>query len=471
MTPDPLWITLQAVVWAFGLRAAVELRTAFGRDALTWTAFVWAVTCCLVMDLALLGQALTTWPPLTFVAVTSGVSAAVLMGLTVHGLLSDLRSGTTRRARLAWDRVGLAGLAVLALTASLEPGDTVIAIIHVLEGGAWLCISAWAGVSLARRGFDDPVNQVFRPRILSLAFAASFVHASLTPTSVLTGWRWPAGVGPLAGTLFILTVVTSLYGTLLRVRGKRLTDAERQVREAQEQLFNVEKLVAVGTLAAGAAHDFNNALTVIQGSAQLALDDPTLTGQSRRDVETVVRAAIDAGSISRNLLTLARRQSSHHSSSLRDAVLAPLQALSQELAKQRVEVVTDIDGDIDDHAESTHDGAAIGQVCLNLYLNARDAMIPTGGGILRVSVGSVASHMVVEVSDTGTGVPDWFLPKLFQPLQTTKGDKGTGLGLAGSRAIVEAMGGTLTVATAEGRGSTFTIRIPRASALAARLAG
>lgn len=468
MTADPLWTTLQAVVWAFGLKAAVELRREFGRDTVTWTGFVWAVANCLLMDLALLARSVSAAPLFGLVAPLSGTVAAGLMGVMIRSLMRDLQGRVPLRSRIAWDRIGMAAVVLTgAVSATVPPSESVTAALGLIEGASWLIVSLWGTVALAGAGRRSQGSQLFRPHVLALAFTASFSHSLLTPLAWMTGWSWPAGLGPLAGTLFILTVVTSLYGTLLRVRGRRLADAERQVREAQEQLFSVEKLVAVGTLAAGAAHDFNNALTVIQGSAQLALDDPALTGQPRRDVETVVRAAGDAGAISRNLLTLARRQSSHQTTSLRDAVLTPLQALSKEFEKHAISV----DTDVSEHSEVEVDGAAVSQVCLNLYLNARDAMLSTGGGTLQVSVRYEGAYALVSVRDTGTGIPGWFLPKLFQPLQTTKGDKGTGLGLAGSRAIIEAMGGTLTVVSEEGRGATFTIRIPHAPAASARLAG
>lgn len=100
------------------------------------------------------------------------------------------------------------------------------------------------------------------------------------------------------------------------------------------------------------------------------------------------------------------------------------------------------------------------QVCLNLFLNARDAMIPPGGGQLHVSIDRSEDSVVISVGDTGTGIPDYFIPRMFQPLQTTKGDKGTGLGLAGSKAIIEAMGGHIRFETAPGRGTTFRVFLP-----------
>ncbi len=469
---SPLWITLQAVVWGFGLRAALDLRREFGAGSSTWTAFVWAVVNCFVMDLSMLALTFTGAPAFGVLSVETGIIAGLLMGLTVRGLLRDLATRATSRNAWAWDRLGVAtlvALGTLAAGVAIRPGlaENAITLLHPLEGAIWLVTSLVASLVLATRSFTPDQVAVYRPRTLALAFGASFVHASLTPLAWLTGWTWPEGLGPLAGTLFIFTVVTSLYGTLLRVRGARLADAERQVHEAQTQLFSVEKLVAVGTLAAGAAHDFNNALTVISGSAQLALDNPEVRGQARQDIEAILHASQDAAGISRNLLQLARRQvPKDRVGSVRDAVLFPLESLAKDLDRRHIAVTTSCA----DPGPMDVDPSAIAQVCLNLYLNARDAMEVTGGGHLSVTLVADDHEVAIHVRDTGTGIPAWFQAKIFQPLQTTKGDKGTGLGLAGAKSIVEAMGGALNFETQEGHGTTFTIRLPRVPALASRRA-
>lgn len=457
---SPVWITLQALVWAFGLRAALELRREFGSDTITWTAFVWAVASCLVMDLAMLAQSVTTHGAFPLVSSTTGIVAGGLMAIVVTGLLRDFRSGVAARSRIAWDRLGVTGLLMLSVAAWLVGNHRaftqVQSVLTPMEGAVWLVVSAGGAAALLWRSLSDEHHSVYRPHMLAAAFAAAFVHSSLTPFAWLTGWAVPDGLGPLAGTVFILTIVTSLYGTLLRVRGRRLADAERQVREAQEQLFSVEKLVAVGTLAAGAAHDFNNALTLIEGSIHLALDDETLQGRPRADVEAALRAARDAEAISRNLLTLARRNSGPHATSLREAVTSPLDALTKDFARHNIAIIRRCP----DPGDVELDGSSVSQVCLNLYLNARDAMMPTGGGQLQVSLERSDDWVVIAVSDTGTGIPEHFIPRMFQPLQTTKGNKGTGLGLAGSKAIVEAMGGRIEFETALGRGTTFRVVLP-----------
>ncbi|MCR4374581.1 MAG: ATP-binding protein [Acidobacteria bacterium] len=457
-----LWEILNAVVWTFGLRAALELRQEFGPRARTWTALVWAVVNCLVMDLAMIGHQVTAHPFFALISVVTGALSALLMALMVRHLLEDLRTGVTAIVHWPWDRIGIvaAGItALVALAVASAPGVafSIIAVLHPLEGALWLLGSTAGMIVLVTRRYSPVDAHIFRPSMLALAFAAAFLHASLTPLALLTGVTWPDGLGSLAGTLFILTMVTTLYGTLLRVRGARLTEAERQVREGQEQLFSVEKLVAVGTLAAGAAHDFNNSLTIISGAAQLALDDSGVQGQARADIETVLQAAMDASRVTANLLQLARRRApGPQASGLRSAVLAPLTTIERDLGKRHIRVVADCA----DVPAPDVDAGMVSQVCLNLYLNARDAMETTHGGTLTVTMRPADSAVEISVTDTGTGIPAWFIPRMFQPLQSTKGDKGTGLGLAGSRAMLHAAGGTLTFATKEGKGTTFVIRLP-----------
>lgn len=459
----PLWGVLNSLVWLFGLRAVVELRAEFGSRARTWTTLVWAVSACLLMELAMLLNGATHWPAATLVSVASGTASGVLMWLAVRFLIADL--GMARPVQLRyphWDRIA-AGTAVSLTVGAfalshIAPDRTSQAtgVLHIAEGAVWLVGSLSAILLLAVRRHAELDHALYRPYAMAAAFAAALVQASLTPISRLSGTPIPEGVGSLAGTLFILTIVTTFYGTLIRVRGHRLAEALRQVHEAQEQLFTVEKLVAVGTLAAGAAHDFNNSLTVIAGHAELALDDQTLTPDTRGSLSAILAASANAKQIASNLLHLARRHApARASSTLREALEGPLVSLAKDLKRRKIQVVTAFVA----HPPITVDPGVVSQVCLNLYLNARDAM-EQRGGMLDVSLTVSGSEVVVAVRDTGTGVPASFLPNLFKPLQTTKGDKGTGLGLAGSRAMIEAAGGRLSFTTEEGVGSTFRVHLP-----------
>lgn len=106
------------------------------------------------------------------------------------------------------------------------------------------------------------------------------------------------------------------------------------------------------------------------------------------------------------------------------------------------------------------------QICLNLYLNARDAMASNGRGTLEVTLRRSDGFAEIAVRDNGHGVPEAFRSRMFQPLQTTKGERGAGLGLSVSRAQIRSMGGDIFFESDEGIGSTFRIRLPLQAACA-----
>jgi two-component system cell cycle sensor histidine kinase/response regulator CckA len=246
----------------------------------------------------------------------------------------------------------------------------------------------------------------------------------------------------------------------LHVRSEKLVSALTELHGAREQLFGVQKLVAVGTLAAGAAHDFNNTLTTVLGHADLALGDRTLPPSVREDIEAIRQAAKGAATLTDNLLGIARKQGRRSGyADLAEAVRAPLDTLAREFDRQHIRVVTRFEP----VRTPPGDYSLLYQVFLNLYLNARDAMIPKGGGVLSVSLRAASPGVEVAVSDTGGGIPEAFRSRIFQPLQTTKGTAGTGLGLSVSKSVVESMGGRIRYETSEGEGTTFYVTFPVAA--------
>jgi signal transduction histidine kinase len=298
------------------------------------------------------------------------------------------------------------------------------------------------------------------PRALGIAFLFAFAGAAFPPITQLAGWRAEPAIGHLFSTLFILALVTTLYSMLLHVRSEKLVSALTELHGAREQLFGVQKLVAVGTLAAGAAHDFNNTLTTILGHADLALGDRSLSPSVREDMQAIRQAAIGAATLTDNLLGIARKQGGRSGpTDLADAVRAPLDSLAREFDRQHIRVVTRLEP----VPSPPGDLSLLYQVFLNLYLNARDAMIPKGGGVLSVSLRAAGPAVEVAVSDTGGGIPEAFRSRIFQPLQTTKGTAGTGLGLSVSKSVVESLGGRIRYETSEGEGTTFYLTFPIAA--------
>jgi len=234
-----------------------------------------------------------------------------------------------------------------------------------------------------------------------------------------------------------------------------------ELKRSQQELIQSSKLAAVGTLAAGVAHEFNNLLAAISGHAQLTLlsDDMKEIKQSSK---VVVDSVEKAKRITANLLTFASKQETRmKTADVVEAVQSPLLLMEKELEKSNIELVRKFS-----KVRPTRcDPGQISQVCLNLLTNARDAMLP-GGGILTVEVKEEGNDVLIAFSDTGCGIPDELMDELFEPFVTTKGPlgggetTGTGLGLSVSYGIVKNHGGTIEVETQVGKGSTFTVRLP-----------
>lgn len=459
------WSVLNLLAWGVGLKAVLDLRAKWAPRAKTWFLVTQAVLSCLTMEAAMMGAAYLGG--LAVLSSLTGAAAGVLMWLAVRSLVADLRPDQ-HQIQLGsgnWDRiyaiVALAGAGGLILLGLALPGATAraAAVLHPVEGAVWLVVSPWIMMMLLGRSCSGQGARVCEPRGLATAFAVAVGGSVVSVVAGLTAVTVPPEIPALLRTLFILTFVATLYGTVIRMRGHKLLEALEQLRGAQEQLFSVEKIAAVSTLAAGAAHDFNNSLAVIQGYLVLALENERLPPETRADLEYVEQAANGAAAAAASLLGIARRpaqESPYHT--LRDAVQGPLEMLQPDLRRHNIEVVTHLD----DVRPAPVDLVLISQVCLNPYLNARDAILQKGGGggTLDVSLAAREGGVEIAVRDTGAGIPASFQPRMFQPLQTTKGERGTGLGLSTSRSVLAAMGGTIAYETEARRGTTFWVRLP-----------
>ena len=241
--------------------------------------------------------------------------------------------------------------------------------------------------------------------------------------------------------------------------------AEEALRRSQEQLRHAQKMEAVGLLAGGVAHDFNNLLTVIAGYAEALLNDGNTAKAMKDDLTQISRAAEQAATLTRQLLAFSCRQV------LKPQVL-DLNASIVELEKMLRRVIgEDIALTVTTSARPAlikADPSQIEQVILNLVLNARDAS-GTGGQISVESChvernepgGERRSCVMLAVRDTGLGMDEATRARVFEPFFTTKErGRGTGLGLATVYGIVEQSGGTITVSSEAGIGSTFKVYLP-----------
>jgi GAF domain-containing protein/CheY-like chemotaxis protein len=241
-------------------------------------------------------------------------------------------------------------------------------------------------------------------------------------------------------------------------------DAQRaldELRRTQEQLVRAEKLRALGDMASGVAHDFNNVLAVILGRVQLLqrkVEDPTF----RRWLAIVEQAALDGAQTVRQIqeFTRVRRdqptQTVELNQAARDAVEATHTRWREDSHARGVEIHLTLElgtvPPVDGHP------LELREVVTNLILNAVDAL-PRGGQI-RIVTREHAGRVEMSVADTGVGMSDAVRRRIFEPFFSTKGPRGTGLGLAMVYGIVSRHGGEILVNTTEGAGSTFTIRLP-----------
>lgn len=235
----------------------------------------------------------------------------------------------------------------------------------------------------------------------------------------------------------------------------------RQLQESQAELIQSSKLAAVGTFAAGIAHEFNNLLAGMLGYAQLGLAGDQIK-EKNEALKIVVDTCKRGKSVTGSLLTFARRQEPRRElSDIIDAVQSTLTLMEIELRKCNITVIRRIQA----VPPTICDIGQISQVFLNLLTNARDAMKPDGGE-LTVELFVDDNMIVLSVRDTGCGIPDSIRDKIFEPFVTTKGalggsrTPGTGLGLSVSYGIVKEHSGAIEINSVSGQGTTVMIRLP-----------
>ena len=236
---------------------------------------------------------------------------------------------------------------------------------------------------------------------------------------------------------------------------------EEALRRSEAQLRHAQKMEAVGQLAGGIAHDFNNLLTGILSYTDLVLEELRPGEPVRGDLEQIRHAAQRAAALTRQLLAFSRRQVLQQQVLSLNGCVAELDAMLRRLLGADVTLETELDPGL---WYVQADPGQLEQVLVNLVVNARDAM-PAGGRVTISTANlplSQGSYVTLGVSDTGTGMDGPTQARIFDPFFTTKEPgKGTGLGLSTVYGIVEQSGGHITVESAPGQGSTFTIFLPR----------
>ena len=265
-----------------------------------------------------------------------------------------------------------------------------------------------------------------------------------------------------AHTLLLTAGILHVALGILRASRTEVAAKERARAELEERLIQSRRLEAIGRLAAGVAHEFNNVLTVVLAEAtRLArIGSPRAVASA----DNVREAAERAAALTRQLLAFGQRQMLELERLDLDAVLRQLAPLLRKVTGEDIALETELAAG---PRRVRADRTALVQVLLNLVTNARDAM-PGGGTItLRTGAGTLRGEPAValEVRDTGVGMDEGVRGHLFEPFFTTKGaaGKGSGLGLATVHALVTQLGGDVEVATAPGAGTTFRLLLPIAT--------
>jgi signal transduction histidine kinase/ActR/RegA family two-component response regulator len=291
--------------------------------------------------------------------------------------------------------------------------------------------------------------------------------------AVLNGGRFDLGfyagrIYGLLATSFVLIVLlienSRLYAQIRRLyleREEQNRSLEATVRERTEQLLQSEKVATMGSLLAGVAHELNNPLAVVMGQTHMLMEVSTDASVLQR-AEKINTAAGRCVRVVRNFLALARKRPPERTEVvLNQVVKDAIELLAYEFRSEGIDVTTTLAANLPPLSADAHQ---LHQVLVNLLTNAHHAMRKMEG-LKRISITSRADasrdRIQLEIADTGPGIPREIQEKVFEPFFTTKPPgQGTGLGLSLCRNIVGQHGGTLTLTSTPGRGTTFLIELP-----------
>jgi len=246
---------------------------------------------------------------------------------------------------------------------------------------------------------------------------------------------------------------------------RQVSSAQEQLDFLKDQLTESQRLATIGTIAAVIAHEFNNLLTPVVSYSQYALqsidsDKPDMP-LIKKALAKSFQGSTKAGKICASMLALARGESSFEDVLVQRLVDEVMNVLARDPQKDGIALRVQIQPGLAVHG----DPIQLEQVMLNLLINARHAMLGRGGA-LTIKAAEENGGVKIQVIDTGPGIPDELITKIFQPFFTTKDDtrkgeaKGTGLGLAICKEIIDHHHGRIEVASELGKGTTFTILLP-----------
>jgi PAS domain S-box-containing protein len=400
----------------------------------------------------------------------------VILGHRARYMLRTIRAGNKEKDRES-DSRGFRGSDVnLALRAIVQASPLVI-VVHDTDGNVRMWnhaaerIFGWKEIETAGRPdptvqeCDEEENRTLRRRVLEGETLTGVEARRRSREGSAVDIRFSAvplhrECGDTQGVMYVIENITE----------RRIAEEER--RKLKKQIFQAAKMEAVGRLAAGVSHDFNNIVTAIDGYSDLLLGQLDEADPRRRNVEEIRKAGERAGALTRQLLSFSRQQAPQLKVLDLNGLILNLESMLRRLIGEDIEIRTHLDTGL---WPVKTDLGQIEQVIINLAVNARDAM-PRGGKLsietCNVRLDDVrifenipvrpGCYAMLVVSDNGSGMDGETRRHIFDPFFTTKeADKGTGLGLSVVYGIVKNSGGYVWVYSEPGRGTTFKIYLPR----------
>jgi signal transduction histidine kinase len=409
----------------------------------------------------------------------------IAVGVTIRAIFTDF-ADVTQPAFIAM-LVGYVGIAALRFLPGLSYRVQAIALSSatLIAAGSAVFLRGLAAAPVLLLGLNVLIAGLFlgRAGMLGTLLCVGIVVAIAgrpEPSATFSAWTSAVDVMCVAGVLTVLVqfVVRRLEGSLehsaqalerLRAEQALRERAQTELTRAQATLQQTQKLDAVGRLAGGVAHDFNNTLQVVLGWTELLREEKE--PQKVRDgIEHIHSAAERSRGLTRQLLAFSRPQMSSPTRVDLHALLPALVKSYRRILPADISIVARAASGLTIFIDEGH----LNQVLLNIVLNARDAM-PTGGTVAimakvasreelpPVTPGLENGAIEIEVTDTGTGMDEETKNRVFEPFFTTKGKRGTGLGLATVYGVVQQAHGTIDIQSSLGKGTSVRLFFPAPS--------
>ena len=409
-----------------------------------------------------------------------GAPAAIIVG-AVEAFLSSLRF-SRKRSIVAFNWAS-AAVSICTTSSLLEAmyGDVValreqpltarfVAAICTMALAHYVANSGIVAIGAALKN-NEPIWQTWRKHYLwtSITYFAGAMAAG-----VIAALVYFIGAYAFVITLPIIAILFLTYRTYLKhveTSAAQAAQAENHVKELshyiaeqeriREQFSQMEKLSALGELASGVAHDFNNTLAGILGRAQLLqrTSDPE---KLRRGLDIIIKTAEDGAKTVKRIQDFARQRRDHDFELVSiDQILTDASEITRPRWKNCAEasnIHISVELEIGSHAMVMGDDSELREVLVNMVFNAIDAM--PEGGTLKLSSRTVGEKVMITVGDSGVGMYPEVRSRIFDPFFTTKGKAGLGLGLAVSFGIIRRHGGNIEVESQYGKGTEFRVTLP-----------